>query len=671
MSFIQIGFLGALAALAIPIVIHLVFRQRPKRVELGTLRFLRVVLEHNARRRRVMRWLLLALRMACIAMLALLFARPYLLAARDAGQKQTVAILIDRSATMEVSQDGQRAIDRAVAEAQSLLRTALDNTRFEIAFFDHAVHPLAAPLAEGERGAERRDVPRSELLKRLKAPAACYGATDYGAAMEWARDVLAKAPPGPRQLHVFTDFQRSGLVWSEVDALPEDVATHLHDLGRSAVNNIAVTEARLERSWIRPDEQTSLHVTVYNGGPFTTAETPIVLKLTSGSRTIELREQAKLEPGALVSLRFDLPPAPEGLWQGTVSVEAEDDLPHDNHRHVALSASPPYQVLLVDGREAASPILASTYFLETALRLAEAGELFSPSPFEPRRISTAEAFPKLEGYDVVVLSDAGNLDPRDAREIAEFVLRGGGLLVFCGENVDAGRTASLEAAGLNAGAIAGIHRANDLPLRLRRWDAAHPIFSAFSDPQLGDLQRLAFSACTKITPAKDAEVLAEFDDSLPAVIERRVGAGSVIWFASSCDRQWSDWTRSRLYLPLVHQLVGHQSGFLAGGKVRYAVLEVGREPHEAAEPGIHAHEGYTLVVNGSPRESETERCSTEEFADRFGLILADAAAPADAVPVARAAAGDELIDSEIWPLLATLLLGLVLAEGLVANRTAA
>src|SRR5438876_7706747 len=99
MSFVQIGFLGALAALAIPIVIHLVFRQKTRKVELGTLRFLRVVLEHNARRRRVMRWLLLALRLACVALLAVLFARPYWLAYRSAGAKQTVAVLIDCSAT--------------------------------------------------------------------------------------------------------------------------------------------------------------------------------------------------------------------------------------------------------------------------------------------------------------------------------------------------------------------------------------------------------------------------------------------------------------------------------------------------------------------------------------------------------------------------------------------
>src|SRR6478609_3243222 len=127
MSFVQIGFLAALGGLAIPIIIHLVFRQRPKRVELGTLRFLRVVLEHNARRRRVMRWFLLALRMACLVLLAFLFSRPYLLAARQHGTKQTAVILIDRSATMELKQDGVRAIDRAVAAVQDLLRQAPDN----------------------------------------------------------------------------------------------------------------------------------------------------------------------------------------------------------------------------------------------------------------------------------------------------------------------------------------------------------------------------------------------------------------------------------------------------------------------------------------------------------------------------------------------------------------
>ncbi len=69
-QFIQPQFAWALAGLAIPVVIHLMFRRRSRRVDLGTLRFLKIVLEENARSRIVKRWLLLALRMAAIGLLA-------------------------------------------------------------------------------------------------------------------------------------------------------------------------------------------------------------------------------------------------------------------------------------------------------------------------------------------------------------------------------------------------------------------------------------------------------------------------------------------------------------------------------------------------------------------------------------------------------------------------
>src|SRR5262249_2782444 len=133
MSFIQIGFLSALGAVAIPIIIHLVFRQRARRAELGTLRFLRIVLEQNARRRRVMRWLLLALRLAAVALIAFVFARPYWLAFRAGGEKQTTVILIDQSATMDMNVEGQRLIERAVAAARQIVVEGQDNVRFEAA----------------------------------------------------------------------------------------------------------------------------------------------------------------------------------------------------------------------------------------------------------------------------------------------------------------------------------------------------------------------------------------------------------------------------------------------------------------------------------------------------------------------------------------------------------
>jgi len=270
-----------------------------------------------------------------------------------------------------------------------------------------------------------------------------------------------------------------------------------------------------------------------------------------------------------------------------------------------------------------------------------------------------------------VLADVGDV-PRGAAELLRsFVERGGGLLAFGGENVTAQSTASLAAVGLTPGAVVGTVYADDLPLRLKTWDVKHPIFAAFSDPQLGDLTRLAFSACTRVQAAPDADVIAAFRDGTPAVVERRLGKGSIVWCAVAADRTWSDWTSSRLYLPLVYQLIGYETGLTAGGRVRQAVLEGTAQLAGDAAPGVHQREGYTLVVNTSPREAETERCTAEEFTNRFGLKLGDEPAAEDVAPSVKASLGTEMIDSEIWPWLAgALLIGLVL-EGLVANRTVA
>src|SRR5579872_4176542 len=99
---VQPGFLWALLGMAIPLLIHLLFRRKSRRVDLGTLRFLRIVLEENARRKKLQRWLLLALRLACLALLATLFARPYLVAHDSSDKERLVAILIDRSASMQL-----------------------------------------------------------------------------------------------------------------------------------------------------------------------------------------------------------------------------------------------------------------------------------------------------------------------------------------------------------------------------------------------------------------------------------------------------------------------------------------------------------------------------------------------------------------------------------------
>src|SRR5437588_2933305 len=97
---IHLGFLAAAAAVAVPILIHLLLKPRARKLDIGTLRFLKLVLKDSTRRKKLRRWLLFALRVSAVLLLALLFARPYYSAADIVGQEREVALLIDQSASM-------------------------------------------------------------------------------------------------------------------------------------------------------------------------------------------------------------------------------------------------------------------------------------------------------------------------------------------------------------------------------------------------------------------------------------------------------------------------------------------------------------------------------------------------------------------------------------------
>ena len=622
-SFLQASFLTGLAALAVPILIHLFFRLKTKRVELGTIRFLRLVLEENARRRKVMQWVLLALRLAFVALLVGLFARPFLRAAATGGDKELMVILIDQSATMQLKGDKGRLIDQAVAEARKLVESAAVGTRIEVAFFDHVVRPVGELSSKNQEPRTNSDEPRTknqissdEMLAKLQAPSALFGASNYGAVFAWARDICVKAPPGQKQLHLFTDLQRSGLDWTDVEPMPAEVRSHLHDLGNSVVNNVAVTEVRTPRLWVRPGETPTVKASVLHGGAFALNEVSVVLEIgrvpnTGGPNSgndrsrpqslrwvtnsrlrsmtlyeltalndptdfsklaerITKREKVKLEPGATVMLDFELPALSEGLWQGRVTVEYDDDLPFDNQRFFAISATPAYQVLVLNGGEHESAISSETYFLETALRLAGEGESFSESPFAPTVLPFTEetSLPNLAEFDAVVLANVGGMKKADATQLASFVRGGGGLLVFTGDKVSEKSCSTLAEEGLSVGKIGEPKVTVDLPWRLTKWDESHPVFQPLSDPQHGDLRRLIFAAYTQVAPSKDANVLMEFGTGDPAILERRLGEGTIVWMTISCGRDWSDWSRTRLFLPLVHQLLGYEVGMTQGGRVR-------------------------------------------------------------------------------------------------------
>jgi hypothetical protein len=262
---------------------------------------------------------------------------------------------------------------------------------------------------------------------------------------------------------------------------------------------------------------------------------------------------------------------------------------------------------------------------------------------------------------VLVAANVAGFPAADAARVRAFLERGGSAVVFGGSNLGPASAATYADAGLSVGEVTGTHAARDVPFRIAEFADDHAMLAPFADPQHGDLHRLTFSGCTRVVPADGVRVLARFRDGTPLLLERQSGPSRVVWCAASVGREHGEWSRSRLFLPLVHQIVRGAAGQAGAGPVRDL-------PAAGETPGVRQQGEVWEVRNLEPQESELERCTPEEFAQRLGVKLAEN----DGGPVAAAEEhGNELRTGELWP---WLWLGVVLfwlAEGVLANRTVA
>ena len=114
MTFLNPLFFLGLGTIAVPILVHLIQRERKNVVHFPSLMFVRKIPYQSVRRRRIRHWFLLLMRAAAIALIVAAFARPFLLsgaaaAAAAGGGSREVVILLDRSASMGFGDHWERA----------------------------------------------------------------------------------------------------------------------------------------------------------------------------------------------------------------------------------------------------------------------------------------------------------------------------------------------------------------------------------------------------------------------------------------------------------------------------------------------------------------------------------------------------------------------------------
>jgi len=345
-----------------------------------------------------------------------------------------------------------------------------------------------------------------------------------------------------------------------------------------------------------------------------------------------------------------------------------DDLRFDDRRWLAFEARPSDQVLLIDGEPGSSVYGNETYYLETALRLKLPGDesTTSATPYEPTHVSWSglgSALGDLSSFRVVALCNVAEISAAEAAALARFVESGGSLIIFTGDQVKTGAYAALQQSGilpaqLQGPAEIGVYRFAD-------WVKDHPVFGPFADPQYGDLRTLRFRQITRLEADPEARVLATAQAGVPLAVEKPFGKGHAIVFAFPADNAWGDWAIHRLYVPLVHQLLG----YLANRLPETSPVRFDRAgPGQGQAPGVVINNGNALVRNVDAVESEIERTNVAKLREAYHLPQATKSDPREEDRPEAVATGGERPD-ELWRTVAWTLLAVLVVEMFVANRT--
>ncbi|MCA9187616.1 MAG: BatA domain-containing protein [Pirellulaceae bacterium] len=646
-SFVQSGFLFAGLAVAIPLAIHLLLKQRARRVDIGSIRLLQLIMRQQNRMRRLREWLLLAARIITVLLLAMLFARPYFDKTASEANQQEYVLMLDSSASMRSKDsDGLTLFDRAYQGVLDELATIHENAIVHIATFS------------GSDVQELQWEDRGPLVR----PEPAFGPTDYGRALSWARDVLEGSQRTDRHVMLFTDLQQTGMSPGSLAESAPRMQVTIRDFGTALSRNVGVTRVEAIANEIRPQLPPKVLVEVRNFGPLLRDMVPVSLRLQGPDGVLEYEQMASVPAGGSTRVVFEIDHATPGIYEGAAAISIEDDLTEDNRRFVAFEARHPDRVLLVDGDEGSSVFGSETYYLETALNLGKTLSRKELPSFETERIiwENGEGFPDLNGFRVIVLANIGRFSTTDATRLQNAVLGGARLLIFPGDKFTSLSAAPLQQHGLLPASHATTGEGS--PYRVTTWDTEHPMFRPFADPEYGDLRRLQFRQVIHMTPVADATTPAELQNHWPLLVEKTLGTGRIAMFATTADAAWSSWPRERLYVPVVHQLLE----YLTDQHLREESIS---ESVATQQVGLVHAEKRIDVQNIAPRESAMARVSVEEFRQQYGLLDADELA--ELTPAERAAlaapVGSER-PNEAWKAVAWLLMGWMILETFLASR---
>jgi hypothetical protein len=638
MTFIHPLLLTGLLLAGIPVLIHLIMRQKPKRLLFPAFQFLLQKHRTNQRSLRLRHLLLLALRIALIVAMCLALARPklsWIPGPWSAEQPAAAVLLFDTSYSMEYTVAGKTRLHEAKARAQELLNELPDGSRVAI-------------LDSAELGGEwtlNVDQARQRIgeLKLRHANAPLNRQIDQAYRLFNDLEENAENPTErlPRFLYVFSD--RTTGCWDPGAAsnqkAPDGLQAAFVDVGAKDPEDVAILSVEAVPPVVAAGNPVEIKVTIRATGK--TAKPQFECKFDDEKTA--MKAELEIPPGTSKSYTFPRETTEEsaagsatsdrlkpGLHQISVRICINDDLMFNNTGFATFAVREGRRVLVVaddprDARLWADALNADPAFLAVVNSTKEAEDV------------------ELKRYAVVCLLDAEK-PTRLWAKLVKYVSDGGRLAVVPGGD---GWKPDLSAYNDDGDAR------ELLPGRLEKvvevstenkvdgyWSellpnstAQHPFLEKFRQwRKRADIDFFQESSLPwanrfwQVKPGEQSQVIVHYaKGDQPALLERNVGKGRVLLFTTAFDarrdqrnRFWNNYNEG---ISFYFVLVNHAVGYLAGDTDAVNLNYICGQTIIVNLP--ESSKGTLCTLQGTPGVSTSES-NLPRPSDEVKLIIPDA-----------------------------------------------
>lgn len=399
MQFVFPTFLWTLFILAIPVLIHLFYFRRYKKVEFTNVRFLKELVEETATRNRIKNLLILIARLCAIATLIFAFAQPFSNSGRTAiKQSQSISIYIDNSWSMDANSDDGSILQKAKRRARDIIRASSDNDRFQL-------------ITNDFEGKHQRLVSKDDALALLEE-------IKSGPAVQTLSKIITKQSQcfknaGINQgiVYMISDFQRS-ICDLDSNLLDSSLQINLLLIQSVEENNVSIDTAYFDSPVLLPGQTQALIYKVSNYGNST-------VENLSASYSVNGQEYPG-KPIAIPSGKFKMDTffikIPDQSWQQLIIKIKDFPVQFDDSYYMCCKTDQQIDVLVLYAKEI--PI-----FLIRAL---ESIPFFKVSSQQQNQID----YSKLGNFRLIILNELAEVSTGMATELRKATQQACNLFIF-------------------------------------------------------------------------------------------------------------------------------------------------------------------------------------------------------------------------------------------------